>query len=106
MFFMQTVLVQFISLLLSIKIPLTLFMIAPLAFFMGMPFPLALAKLGDITPNMIPWAWGVNGCASVVSAVLATLLSISFGFNAVILSALVLYGLAWSSFPEKWTEEI
>ncbi len=100
-FFMETVFAHFISLSMAIKIPLTLLMIAPLAFFMGMPFPLALAKLGDIAPNMIPWAWGVNGCASVVSAVLATLLAISIGFNAVIFSALVLYGLAWLSFPEK-----
>ncbi len=101
MFFMEAMFAQFIALSMAIKIPLTLLMIAPLAFFMGMPFPLALAKLGDIAPNMIPWAWGVNGCASVVSAVLATLLAIAIGFNAVILFALLLYGLAWLSFPEK-----
>ena len=104
MLFMETVFAQFISLPMVIKIPLTLLMIAPLAFFMGMPFPLALAKLGDIAPDMIPWAWGVNGCASVVSAVLATLLAIAIGFNAVILLALLLYGLAWLSFPEKRTD--
>lgn len=84
-----------------LKIPLTILLIAPLAFFMGMPFPLALAKLSEIAPGMIPWAWGINGCSSVISAVLATLLAISIGFNAVIVLALLLYGAAWLSFPAK-----
>ena len=101
MFATEIIFAQFISLPATVKIPVTLLMIAPLAFFMGMPFPLALAKLGEIAPDMIPWAWGVNGCASVVSAVLATLLAIHFGFNMVILLALLLYGLVWFSFPEK-----
>ncbi|MCB1984019.1 MAG: SAM-dependent methyltransferase [Burkholderiales bacterium] len=91
----------FMSSAIMLKIPLTILLIAPLAFFMGMPFPLALAKLSEIAPGMIPWAWGINGCASVVSAVLATLLAISIGFNAVIVLALLLYGAAWLSFPAK-----
>lgn len=100
MLFIGSLFAQFQSLSIAAKIPLTLTMIAPLAFFMGMPFPLALARLGDIAPNLIPWAWGVNGCASVVSAVLATILAIAVGFNAVIVLALSLYGLAWLSFPK------
>jgi len=40
---------------------------------------------------MIPWAWGINGCASVISASLATLLAIHIGFSAVIVVALLLY---------------
>lgn len=101
--FIGSAFAQFQSLSITAKIPLTIVMIAPLAFFMGMPFPLALAKLGEIAPNMIPWAWGVNGCASVVSAVLATILAIAIGFNTVIVFALVLYGVAWVSFPEQRT---
>ena len=73
------------------KIAVTLLLIMPLAFCMGLPFPLALDRLGRQAPELIPWAWGVNGCASVVSAVLATLLAIRFGFHAVILVAVALY---------------
>ena len=40
-------------------------------------------------PAWIPWAWGVNGCASVVSAILATLLAIHLGFVVVVLAAVV-----------------
>jgi hypothetical protein len=66
---------------------------------MGMPFPLALTGVGADTPDMIPWAWAVNGCASVIAAVLATLLAVHFGFSVVVLTALVLYGLAGAAFP-------
>jgi spermidine synthase len=76
------------------RIALSLLLIAPLAFFMGMPFPLGLARLAEHAPGFVPWAWGINGFASVVSAVLATLLAIEFGFNAVILLALVFYAVA------------
>jgi hypothetical protein len=74
-------------------------LIAPLAFFMGMPFPLGLARLADYAPDLIPWAWAINGCASVISAVLATLLAIHLGFTTVIAVALALYALALWVFP-------
>ena len=77
-----------------IRIFASLILIAPLAFFMGMPFPLALAWIARVTPQSIPWAWGVNGCASVISAIMATILAVQFGFVVVILFALVLYSVA------------
>jgi hypothetical protein len=73
------------------KIIITIALIAPLALLMGMPFPLALSSLADNAQAMIPWAWGINGCASVISASLATLLAIHFGFSSVILIAILLY---------------
>ncbi|MDH3862876.1 MAG: SAM-dependent methyltransferase [Gammaproteobacteria bacterium] len=85
---------RFIGLADPAKIIVSLALIAPLAFFMGMPFPLGLKRLSGLAPGFLPWAWGINGFASVVSAVLATLLAIEFGFNVVILLALVLYALA------------
>ena len=41
----------------------------------------------------VAWAWAVNGFCSVVSSVLATILSMSFGFRAVMLLAVVLYAV-------------
>jgi hypothetical protein len=70
---------------------------APLAFFMGMPFPLGMATLQLTSPGLIPWAWGINGCASVLSAILAVILAIDIGFNGVMLCAVVLYLIAWWS---------
>ncbi len=76
------------------KIVISFTLIAPLAFVMGMPFPLGLKKTAETSPDFIPWAWGINGFASVMSAVLATLLAIEFGFTFVILFALALYACA------------
>ena len=58
---------------------------------MGMPFPLGLRRVATLAPDFVPWAWGINGFASVVSAVLATLLAVHFGFTAVIVLAAMLY---------------
>ena len=85
------------------KILISLALIAPLAFFMGMPFPLALSRVATRTPALVPWAWGINGCASVLSAILAILLAMAAGFRAVMLIALALYGLA-SATSHAWFE--
>ncbi len=81
------------------KILLSIALITPLGFCMGMPFPMGLSVLATGPPSLTAWAWGINGCASVISAILATLLAIHFGFNAVIFLALTCYIAAAASFP-------
>lgn len=76
------------------KIALTLVCIAPLAFCMGLPFPLGLARVARQMPDMLPWAWGINGCTSVLSPILATILAMHYGFTFVVGLALALYILA------------
>jgi hypothetical protein len=78
----------------SVKMVLSIFLIAPLAFCMGMPFPIGLNRVANSAPDFIPWAWGINGFASVLSASLATLLAIEFGFTAVVLFAVGFYASA------------
>jgi spermidine synthase len=86
------------------RIAIAASLIAPLAFFMGMPFPLGLARVEATAPRLVPWAWAVNGCASVTGAVLATLLAIHVGFTAVVMMALVLYAVAAAVRP-SWSGE-
>ena len=81
------------------RITAAILLSAPLAFAMGMPFPLGLAGTSQNEPRLLPWAWGINGCASVLSAILAVLLAIEIGFSGVIFSAILLYMLAWMSQP-------
>jgi spermidine synthase len=90
---------ELVSLHISLRILVTVLLIAPLAFCMGMPFPLGMARLAACAPGLGPWAWGINGCASVLSAILAALLAIQFGFMTVMLAALLLYVVAAFSFP-------
>ena len=73
------------------KAAITLTLIAPLAFCMGMPFPMGLSRVSARTPGLVPWAWGINGCASLISAILATLLSVHIGFDLVLISATGIY---------------
>jgi len=74
----------------AMRIAISTALIAPLAFFMGMPFPMGLARVEAGDARLIPWAWATNGCPSVTGAVLATLLAIPIGFTAVVVAALVL----------------
>jgi len=76
------------------KIAIAVALIAPLAFWMGMPFPLGLERVSQRLPALVPWAWGINGCASVLSAVLATLLAMNVGFTVVVLVAIAVYAAA------------
>ncbi len=77
-----------------IRILLGVVITAPPAFFMGMPFPTALGELHTRRQPLVPWAWGVNGFASVTGAVLGTFLAISVGFTILTLVALACYFLA------------
>jgi len=85
----------------AVRVAISLGLIAPLAFCMGMPFPLGLRRLDAEAPGFVPWAWGLNGFASVVSAALATLLAIEFGFDMVLLTALAFYSFAAVQFGRQ-----
>jgi hypothetical protein len=74
-------------------------LLGPLAVLMGMPFPRGIAWLERAAPDLTPWAWAVNGCASVVSGVLAAIISLSAGFAAVLLLGAACYGGAWLALP-------
>jgi spermidine synthase len=76
------------------KILISAALIALPGICMGVPFPTGMARLACTTPDAIPWAWAINGFASVVGAVLASLLAVHLGFTAVILLSVVLYVLA------------
>jgi hypothetical protein len=70
-------------------------LIFPLAFLMGFPMPIAmttLARLGK--DHMFLWAWGINGCFSVVGAALVPVIATSFGLAAVLIVSGCAYLLA------------
>ena len=66
---------------LTVRISIILVCLAPLGFFMGYPFPLGISYLERTNSKIIPWAWAVNGCASVVASVIAALIALEYGFN-------------------------
>ncbi len=54
--------------------------VLPMGFALGTLLPLGMARVGARAPGLVPWAWGMNGLASVVGACLAALMSMRIGF--------------------------
>jgi spermidine synthase len=74
-------------------------LIFPPAFLMGFPMPIAmttLARLGK--DHMFLWAWGINGCFSVIGAAIVPIVATSFGLAAVLMVAGGAYLLAIPAF--------
>jgi hypothetical protein len=69
-------------------------LVGPLALLMGFPMPLGLTRLEGGEATLLPWAWGVNGFASVLAAPLAAAVGMRWGHRAAAVSALVLYAAA------------
>ena len=74
-------------------------LIAPPAFLMGFPMATGMGILTRLNKeHMFLWAWGVNGCFSVIGAALVPILATSFGLAAVIATAGGAYLLAIPAF--------
>jgi hypothetical protein len=74
---------------------LTVAVVAPLGFVLGMPFPLGLRLLEAVAPALIPWAWAVNGFLSVLASTLCIVLAMAVGISTVIGLAAAIYGLGF-----------
>jgi hypothetical protein len=81
------------------RLMLSFLFIAPPAFLMGFPMPIAMTTLGRLgKDHMFIWAWGVNGCFSVIGAAAAPVIATNFGLGAVIEIAGCAYFLALPAF--------
>jgi predicted membrane-bound spermidine synthase len=74
-------------------------LILPPAFLMGFPMPVAMTSLGQLgKEQMFIWAWGINGCFSVIGAALVPVISTSFGLDSVLTVSGLAYLLAGITF--------
>ncbi|MBN2551722.1 MAG: hypothetical protein JXB06_03080 [Spirochaetales bacterium] len=73
-------------------------LLAPLAFLMGVPFPVALRLLVP-TPRFRAFGWAANGVASVVASILAVPLAMSWGISRLLLPAAACYALMLAVLP-------
>ncbi|MCX7378262.1 MAG: hypothetical protein NTY94_16145 [Alphaproteobacteria bacterium] len=95
--FLQDIILATLGLPWLVRAGLVLLVAAPVSIALGLPFPLGLSRVGS--GGFLPWAWGLNGAFSVVSTPAANLMAIGFGYDRVLLFALVLYVTAWLTFP-------
>jgi len=83
----------------GLRLVVSFLFVAPPAFLMGFPMPTAMTTLGRLgKEHMFIWAWGVNGCFSVVGAAAAPVIATNFGLGAVIEIAGFAYLLALPAF--------
>jgi len=86
---------------LAARLALTVLLVAPLGFLMGIPFPSGLARIRThhLDPLkdqwQVAWIWAVNGACSVIASILASLLSFSFGLRITFVVGVGFYSLAW-----------
>jgi len=66
----------------------------PAACCLGLPMPTGIRLLSHGAPRLVPWAWGVNGVASVMATSLAIVAAMNAGYRAVMLLSAAAYGLA------------
>ncbi len=66
---------------------LSALLIAPVGFFMGMPFPKGASRVG----TLVDWAFAVNGSASVIGSVVIVLVASSYGYTAGLGLAMLIY---------------
>jgi hypothetical protein len=92
-FLLASLLAPLQSASLSVRVLVTLVLLAPTGFVLGMPLPLGVKMLDRAAPGLIPWAWAVNGFLSVLSSILATVVAMIGGFTAVLLAAGAIYAV-------------
>lgn len=93
-----------LGLSLSARLVLSVIVLAPLGFLMGIPFPSGLRWATETIRDTgatnkdatrIPWLWAVNGASSVLASILAALMALSYGFNTVLWLGAFCYAGAW-----------
>jgi hypothetical protein len=80
------------------RIAIAVATLVPLGIALGLPMPTGLRMLAARAPQMIPWAWGINGALSVVGATLAIFIAMNWGFNTTLLAASGTYLIGLASF--------
>ncbi|MDQ4014806.1 MAG: hypothetical protein M3136_03475 [Thermoproteota archaeon] len=86
----------------EVKAAVSIAILAPIGFLMGMPLPTGMRLLKVHRPDYIPWMWAINGAFSVLGAVLAIALGIIYGSSLAMILGILIYLIALGiSFASK-----
>jgi hypothetical protein len=89
--FLPSLLRAAIALPMPFRLGLAVLVILPIGLAAGMPFPLGVRLISGEKSSLIAWAWGVNGFFTVIGSVVALLLSMIIGFQAVLWLTVLVY---------------
>jgi hypothetical protein len=82
----------------GLRVLITVVVLFPVGIVAGTFFPAGIRRVGTIHPALVAWAWGVNGCASVVGSVMGVILAMEWGFDFVSGLAAAAYALGTAAF--------
>ena len=71
----------------NIRILIAVATLVPIGVALGVPMPAGLRLLSARAPQMVTWAWGINGALSVVGATVAIFIAMNWGFGATLVTA-------------------
>jgi hypothetical protein len=101
-FFLPSIIYSTIAEPLEVKAAVSIAILAPIGFLMGMPLPTGMRLLKVHRPDYIPWMWAINGAFSVLGAVLAIALGIMYGSSLAMVLGILVYLIALGiSFASK-----
>jgi hypothetical protein len=81
----------------AIKVAISVALIAPVGFAMGMPFPTGLSLLEKALPSAVRWAWAINAASSVLGSAAAMFMAIYLGLKITLVIGALFYLAAWLS---------
>ncbi len=90
---------------LPLRLLVAVLCLGPLGFLLGLPLPGGIRVLERRAPELIPWAWAVNGCASVISSIVAVMGAVTSGFAVVLAAGALVYSLAWVVAAFFWSHD-
>jgi hypothetical protein len=70
----------------------------PIGLLLGIPMPTGIRLLSARSPQMVAWAWGMNGALSVLGATLAIFIAMNWGFQVTLLAAAATYLIGLAAF--------
>jgi len=77
---------------LTVRAIVSIIIIFPLGFLLGIPFPTAIQLLNhEKLKKYIPWMYGINGTMTVLGSVLAVIISMIYGFKYAFIIGLGFY---------------
>ena len=74
-----------------VRVLVAVLALVPIGMVLGIPMPAGIRMLAARAPQMVTWAWGMNGALSVVGATLAIFVAMNWGFQASFIVAAACY---------------
>jgi hypothetical protein len=75
----------------ELRIAVAIGLLVPLGLVLGIPMPAGIRLLSRDTPQLLTWAWGINGALSVLGATLAIFVAMNWGFGVTLLAGAAVY---------------